>query len=275
MINKSKKILADTMTTIEMAELRRRNGIILLPVGCVEMHDQHVGLACDSFLAEAACRVLAEEWDAVVMPTIHYTYPGATARWPGTVSVRPIDALNHVMAVVTAILKNGFKRVFVVSLHGPSSPMIQVALRNVFEDTGELPALLEPAYYEACEQIEKEFHHPHEEAALYLASLYICGRHGEFDPACSEEEAEPRRVPALESMKPIRGKGVSMPYHFVSTWDHVGKYPGLTLDDAPRVAEIYREAILAKVEGLPEQYERYQKEMWAALDDAPWDRLPE
>ena len=261
------------MTTLEMLELRRRNGIILLPVGCVEMHDAHVGLACDSFLAEAACRILAEVWDAVVMPTVHYTYPGATARWPGTVSVRPIDAMSYMMAVVKAIVRNGFKRIFVVSLHGPNSPMIQLALRNVFEDTGALPALLEPAYNETCARIREEYGRPHDEAALYLASLYICGRHGEFDPACSEADAQPRRLPAIDSMKALKGTGVSMPYHFVSPYDHVGRLPGLTLDDAPRIAQMYRDEILKKVGDRPANYQRYQEEMWAKLQDAPWDSL--
>jgi creatinine amidohydrolase/Fe(II)-dependent formamide hydrolase-like protein len=271
---KAKKILADTMTTADMRALRERNGIVLLPVGCFEMHDLHVGMACDSFLVEAACRILAEEWDAVILPTIHYTYPGATARWPGSVAVRPVEALGYVMAVVKAILRNGFKRLIIVSAHGPNTPMIQVLLRNVFEETGELPLLLSPpeggAFYR---QIEEEFGHPHGEAAWYLASLYICGRHGDFDPACPEEEAQPRRVPSLPSMKGLAGKGASMPYVFVSPWDHVGRHPGLTLDDAPRLAEIYREHLLKQVERLPEAYEKVQQDVWKAVKDAPWDKF--
>lgn len=271
---RAKKILADTMTMVEMAEHRRRNGILLLPIGCFEMHDKHVGMSCDSFLVDAACRILAEEWDGVVLPPIHYTYPGATARWPGSIAVRPVEALDYVMAVVKAILRNGFKRLMLVSAHGPNTPMIHVVLRNVFEETGELPLLLMPPeggpFYQ---QIEEEFGHPHGEAAWYLAALYICGRHGEFDPACPEEEMEPRRVPPLESMKPLSARGIAVPYVYVSPWDHVGRYPGLTLDDAPRLAEIYRKHLLKQVEGLPEAYEKFQQEMWQAIEESPWDRF--
>ncbi|GAG06965.1 unnamed protein product, partial [marine sediment metagenome] len=84
-----RKILADTMTSVEMAAHRRRNGIVLLPVGSFEMHGVHVGMSCDTFVTLAACRVLAEEWDAIVMPPIHYTFAGATAPFPGTVDVHP------------------------------------------------------------------------------------------------------------------------------------------------------------------------------------------
>ncbi len=124
-------MLADTMTTVEVLALRRRNGIILLPAGCVEMHDTHVGLACDS----------------------------------------------------------------------------------------------------------------------------------------------PRRCPAVESMTSLAGTGVTMPYHFVSLYDHVGKLAGLKLADAPRIAELYREEVLKKAGDLPANFLRYQEEMWSRLKEASWDSL--
>jgi len=269
----SKKLFADTMTTAEMAAHRRRSGILLLPVGCFEMHDMHVGMSCDTFLVEAACRILAEEWDALILPTIHFTYPGATARWPGSVRILPREALDYTMAVVKGILRNGFKRLVLVSIHGPNTPMIELALRHIFEETSELPILFMPDEGALLRRVEEEFGHPHGEAAYYLASLYICGRHGEFDPATNESEMHPRHVPAFESLGKLWRRGVSGPLVYATPWDHVGRYPGLTLDDAPRVAEIFREQILKQGRGLPDDYERYQQDIWQALKEAPWDKL--
>lgn len=268
-----RKVFADTMTSAEMAAHRRKNGILLLPVGCFEMHDAHVGLACDTFLVEAACRILAEEWGAVILPPIHYTYPGATARWPGSVRILPREALDYTIAVVKGILRNGFRRLVLVSMHGPNTPMIQVALRHVFEETGEVPILFMPDEGALWRRVEEEFGYPHGEAAYYLASLYICGRHGEFDPATSEKQMHPRHVPAFESLGKLWRRGVSGPLVYATRWDHVGRYPGLTLDDAPRVAEIFREQLLQQARGLPEEYERCQQDIWQALKDAPWDEL--
>ena len=76
-----RRVFADVMSSVEMAEHRKRDGIVLLPLGCFEMHCVHMGMSCDTFLVEAACRVLADEWDAVIMPPIHYTYPGASTPW--------------------------------------------------------------------------------------------------------------------------------------------------------------------------------------------------
>ena len=265
------KIFADTMNTVEMAEHRRKNGIVLLPLGCFEMHGLHAGMACDCFLAEAVCRVLAEEWDAVILPGIPYTYPGATARFPGTVCVLPRETMDYVIAVTKGILRNGFKRVVLVNLHGPSSMVVNLALRTIFEETGETPISFEADYNGMCQLVEKEWGHPHAEAALYLAALYICGRHGEFDPALKPGEVVGRTFP-YESFKNLVKHGVAMPYYHTRPEDHVGTNPGLTLDDAPRVAEIYRDVVRKSAKGLPEDYEAFQEYTRKLIKDAPWDR---
>lgn len=270
-VAKPRKTLADTMSTVEMAAHRRRNGIVLLPLGCVEMHGVSVGLACDSFAAEAACRVLAEAWDAVVLPTIHYTYAGATSRWAGSVSILPTETVAQIVMITKSILRNGFKRVVLVNLHGPSDLAVKLAIRTVFEETGGMPILFTPDYDgEFCGRVLKEWSQPHNEAALYLASLYICGRHGEFDPESEGAGAVGRTYP-MESLRTLAKHGVAAPLYYGRPEDHVGLYRGLKLEDAPRVAKIYREVILERAKGLPEDYERYQKDLRRMIKRAPWD----
>ncbi len=264
---------ADTMTSPQMAAHRRKNGILLLPIGCFEMHDVHVGLSCDTFWVQAVCRILAEEWDALILPPIHFTYPGATARWPGSVRIMPREVLDYTVAVLKGIFRNGFKRVVIVNVHGPNNPMLEVAMRQVFEETGDLPILFNPEEQTFRRQVEQEFGNPHGEAAFYLASLYICGRHGEFDPQITESEAHPRDVPAFESMGKLWRHGVSGPYVFRTRFSHVGRYAGLKLSDAPRLAEIMREALIKQARGLPEDYEQFQYDVHQAIKDAPWDEL--
>jgi len=267
----ARKILADTLTTVEMAEHRRKNGIILLPVGCHEMHGTQIGCGCDTFEADAACRVLAEEWDAVVLPPISYTFGGATAPWPGSVSLTPFETMDYVAAVLRAILRTGFKRVVLVSIHGPSSEYLAMTLRQVFEETGELPIQFFPRWEEFSRLVKEEYGDPHPCTSSVLAALYIMGRHGDFDPACIEEEV-PRTRP-LESLTALSRHRVHAPYRFLRPEDHVGRCPGLTLDDAPRLAELFRQAILTNAAGLPEDYARYQEDMARVLAAPPWDKL--
>jgi hypothetical protein len=266
-----RKVFADTMTSGEMAAHRRRNGIVLLPLGCFEMHGVHVGMSCDSFIAEAICRYVAEDWDAVILPTIHYTFPGGTGPWPGSVAVRPEETYAYVLAVVKAILRNGFKRVVLVNLHGPSGFVLQMVLRQLFEETSELPILFAPRYGEFCRRVEEEFGHPHGEAACYLASLYTCGRHGEFDPSAAEDELQEGPGHPFESYGALRRHSAAAAFYFTEPRNHVGRYPGLKLEDAPRLAEMWREVTMESAKGLPEDYERFQQDMLEAVKGSPWD----
>jgi len=264
------RIFADVMNTRELAAHRRRGGIVMLPLGCFEMHGVQASMSCDTFLVEAACRVAAPLWKAVMYPPIHYTYPGASGPWPGTVRILPRDTLNYVIAVMKAILENGFKRLVLVSLHGPNAPMITLALRTVFEEMGEIPVCWAPNYDDFCERVRKRYGENHSEAALLLASMYICGRHGEFDPAAPRGvRLEGPKFP-FPSFSKLRRHRVDIPYYFTEPNHHVGLYPGLTLDDGPRLAQMWRDVVLESARGLPEDYAKYQKDMWRAMKRAPW-----
>lgn len=270
----TKKIAtADTMNTRELAAHQRKGGIVLLPLGCVEMHGVHAPVSCDSFLAEAACRILAEEWDAVILPTIHYCYPGATTPWPGTISITPRETMDYIVAVMKAIFRNGFKRLVLVSLHGPNNSMIEIAMRSVFEETGELPIFFAPRYYKFSKQLEELYGQNHDEAAHLLAAMYICGRHGEFDPSASKAETLEGPAYPFPELGKLRQRDVIFPFWMTKPNQHVGRYPGLTLADAPKLAELYRKYILETAVGLPAEYESYQKKMRNAMKAAPWEKF--
>ena len=150
--------------------------------------------------------------------------------------------------------------------------LVAILENNSFSAAADKVSLSHSAISLQIRTLEEEFGQPHGEAAMLLASLYMVGRHGEFDPSATKtQKLEGPRYP-FPSAWTLRKHGVTLPYYFVKPNNHVGRYPGLTLDDAPRLAEIYRDVILETARGLPEHYDRYQKDMWKAMEEAPWDR---
>jgi hypothetical protein len=268
-----KKYYADVKNSVEMAAHRRKNGILILPVGCFEMHGPHACMSCDTFLAEAIACVLAETWDALILPPIHYAYPGATALFPGTIDISPEATRDYIKAVVMAILQNGFNKVVIVSLHGPNFPMLEHVLRSIFRETHQTPISYAPNYGECLKRIEAKWGQPHGEAMLMLGSLHILGHHGQWDPQCQGDTQLTGPADPFESAAKLRGNGVSFPFLFVEPNNHVGRYPGLKLDDAPAAAAILREVILATAQGLPANYETFQQDMRRALTEKPWEKL--
>ena len=43
------------------------------------------------------------------------------------------------------------------------------------------------------------------------------------------------------------------------------------MDDAERCVELFREAILEKAKGLPEDYSKFQEDMQKIIDEEPWN----
>jgi creatinine amidohydrolase/Fe(II)-dependent formamide hydrolase-like protein len=262
------------MNTREIAALQRRGAIALLPVGCFEMHGVQAALGCDTLIAEAACRVLAEVWDAVIFPPVHYTYPGASTPWPGTVAILPRETFDYVVAVLGAIMKNGFKKVVLVNFHFPNEHVIQLAMRQVFETTGEIPLNYQLNYLDFYQAVKKATGADHGESAMLLAALQLLGRQGDFDPASTAAEKLDGPEPPFPVCDELRRRQASAPCYFTKPNQHVGRYPGLTLADAPKMAKLFREMILSTALGLPEAYDQLQKEMRQAIKDAPWSNLP-
>jgi len=266
------RLYADTMTSGEMNEHRARNGILLLPVGCFEMHGYQAGMSTDSITAQAASEVFAREWDARILPPVHYTYPGASGPWPGTVSISPRATMDYLLAVIRAVLRNGFKKLVVVSSHGPNSSVLQMVFRTILDEDGEVPIHVGNTgdFYQ---WVEEEYGHNHREAAKYLAALYMLGRADEMDPAASLDELAPGPSWPCESYGRLRRRGAGMAYYFLEPNQHVGRFPGLTLEDAPRLAERWKESLLEIARGLPEDYEAFQQDMRDALAEQPWRDL--
>ena len=75
------------LTTPEVeAYLAEGGTTALLPVGCVEMHGPHQPIGTDSIVAKAFALRIAQAANGIVLPTIHYTWPGSTQR--GSKSMR-------------------------------------------------------------------------------------------------------------------------------------------------------------------------------------------
>lgn len=81
------------------AHLRAGNGLALLPFGALEMHGAHLPLGTDTAAAAEVARRLAEQFDAVLLPPVHYGETWLTSGYPGTVSLAP----GTVTAIATDI----------------------------------------------------------------------------------------------------------------------------------------------------------------------------
>lgn len=137
------------MLNSEVQEYLKRNDVIIVPVGTVEMHG---GFPLDSetVISEAYALKMAEACDGLVLTGLPYFYAGATASGRGTVQVSVRQGIDYLGAIARSLLRLGFKRQVYISFHGPAHMTICPMLRDFYDETG-VPIL----YMDCMKQMNK------------------------------------------------------------------------------------------------------------------------
>lgn len=115
------------MTSPEIGALDRERTIVLLPVGAVEQHGNHMPVGTDTMLAEGVALGVAEKRaDVLVAPPPWYGFSAHHLSLPGTLSLPSAALIAHTETVADGIIANGFRRLILVNGHGGNGGVIDV-----------------------------------------------------------------------------------------------------------------------------------------------------
>ena len=189
-----------------MRRVKAGHDIALLPVGSVEMHGPQLPLGCDTYIAEAVCRMAAAEMKATLFDTISYTWPGMTKYSKPTISMTMDMETRYTRMVCDELARNGFRRIYVVQFHGPGIALMRLA-REFFEETG-VPL----AFYGLMRMPEDGRRECAEaganwEASLCAAAVGFLGSRATIDPAAWAPGDSPPRAPGGSARGEIAKSG--------------------------------------------------------------------
>ena len=68
MIDEYRDVRMDLMSSRDVQSYLKKNDMVILPVGCFEMHGPDIPLACDTFTIWAQSLLLGKEWGCLVLP---------------------------------------------------------------------------------------------------------------------------------------------------------------------------------------------------------------
>ncbi len=256
----------ELMTARQVAAYLETNDLAILPVGCTEMHGPLLPLGTDTLQDTAMAWMLADQWQALCLPTIPYVYTGASERWPGTISISPEDSIRYVQAVAMSALEAGFSRLVICASHGPMGFMAETLIRSIFRQTEEIVLFLSP-YGKIMEAEREEFGRGSEDLNT-LGAVKFLGLEGCFDPHADRDEPPTFN---FDSMARIKSVGGRVPWIFSKNHQHVGLRSDITLADADRSIACMERAAEA-MKDLPSWFADYQKSMRELLDEPPWSR---
>ena len=97
------------------------NNICVLPLGCTEQH-AYLSLSTDTILAEKLAFDSAQTLGIPVFPVVPYGLTPSFLEFPGTVSLSSDLYLKLIGEILCSLLKQGFRRIFILNGHGGNTP---------------------------------------------------------------------------------------------------------------------------------------------------------
>jgi creatinine amidohydrolase len=114
-----------TTTRWQVEENRKKNDVVFIPVGCTELHGQHLPSASDtlyvSAIVEGVHRYTAKRGAAVNLalpPLMYGAHPYHHIGMPGTVIVRENVVRELLIDVMLGLWNDGFRKQVIVNNHG-------------------------------------------------------------------------------------------------------------------------------------------------------------
>ncbi len=114
-----------TTTRWQVEANRKKNDIVFIPVGCTELHGQHLPSAADTLYVSAICegvrRYTAKRGAPVNLalpPLMYGAHPYHHVGMPGTVIVREHVVREMMIDVMLGLWNDGFRKQLIVNNHG-------------------------------------------------------------------------------------------------------------------------------------------------------------
>ena len=127
----------DELTSADVARMKRKP-VVLLPVGAIEQHGPHLPLGADIVQPLHVLERVAAKTGAVLAPVIPYGLVQTSRPFPGSVSVSFDGLRGYVRDVLADLVRNGFRRVVLVSGHAEGVHMaaLRTAAKEVVDAGG-------------------------------------------------------------------------------------------------------------------------------------------
>jgi len=121
-------------------EVSRR--IIILPVGSLEQHGPHLPLNVDVVIPTSMAKMVDEQLDAMVLPTIAYGYKshptsGGGQLFPGTTSLNGMTLINLTLDILKETYRHGGMRFLLLNGHYENLAFVTEAVELFIEEKSD------------------------------------------------------------------------------------------------------------------------------------------
>jgi creatinine amidohydrolase len=112
--------------------LKRAELDVIVPLGALEQHGPHLPMGTDSAIAESLALNIAQRVDhLLVAPCLPVGCSEHHMSFAGTVSLSRDVVAGYIRSVATALLRHGFRYIYVASAHAGNIPAMKAAVGSL------------------------------------------------------------------------------------------------------------------------------------------------
>ncbi|RXZ82669.1 creatininase family protein [Paenibacillaceae bacterium] len=163
----------------QIRELPKEQALLILPIGAVEQHGDHMPVMTDSLIGEAVLTRTMEQMDddspIWLLPPISYGKSNEHLDFPGTISLSASTLENIILDIARSVKQAGFRRLLLFNTHGGNADLLNMAAREVRIQTGLMVFYISAGSLQTADDLldadEKEYgiHAGDYETSLLLA----------------------------------------------------------------------------------------------------------
>ena len=154
----------DELSMKEVEKAAKTRKAVIIPVGSVEEHGQHLPLCTDSIQPEHVALEVARRTRCLVAPPLRYGVCISTRNFPGTISIG-FESLYRIMRdILEEFIRNGFTRLLVLSGHAGKLHMaaLRLAAQEVIqkhekESSKEKPRIMVCSDYDFAYELRGKY----------------------------------------------------------------------------------------------------------------------
>lgn len=125
---RTERLWFDELSMKEVERAAKDGKVIIIPIGSVEEHGDHLPLCTDSLQPEYVASEVAKKTKCLVAPPLRYGVCTSTRNFPGTISIGFESLHGIIRDILEEFIRNGFMRILVLSGHAGQAHMAALRL---------------------------------------------------------------------------------------------------------------------------------------------------
>jgi len=123
------------MTYPEVEALLEKSDMVIIPVGSLEQHGDHLPIGTDFINGVERCKLIAQERDILVAPVLMVGQSPYHMGMAGTITLSADTIVKVHLEAVESLIHHGFKRFIIMNAHGGNRAITTLLVDQINQNT--------------------------------------------------------------------------------------------------------------------------------------------